>query len=256
MHPRMAVSAPLFSLFPFEEMLDRIEKEFAIWEMITEGSCRLPKIKDRLEEVLEISDLKFTVHAPISDINLASINPATLETARKEIADTIGIAGELGITPVTVHIGHVSPLTILNKDKAREIARESVLLLDKVAQEHGVPIAAENMPRSRWAIFTDPEELIEATAGTGWDLCLDIGHAHISGNLEEFLGLKDRFINVHIHDNNGKYDEHLVLGKGTADLRRVVSELEPGYKGNWVIECTEFQQGVESRPILEGWLGR
>jgi sugar phosphate isomerase/epimerase len=250
----IAVSAPLFSLSTFEEMVEKVETRFAIWEMITEGNLRLPDIKDRLREAMGTTRLGFAVHAPISDVNIASVNPRMLDASMKELADTIAVAGELGISPVTIHIGYVSPLTILNKDKARETAYGSLRALDKVALEHGVPLAAENMPRTRWAIFTDPEELEKAIEGTEVKLCFDIGHAHISGNIEGFMGLADRFINVHIHDNEGKYDQHLVLGKGTCDLKGLVSRLEPGYKGNWVIECTDLEQGVESRDILGRWL--
>jgi sugar phosphate isomerase/epimerase len=235
-------------------MLDDMEREFAIWEMITEGKLRLSSIKDRVKEVMETSSLRFAVHAPISDINLASINPRMLEQARKEIMETIEIAGELGLHPVTVHIGYISPLTILNKEKARAIAYESVKIIDKIALEHGVPLAAENMPKTKWAVFIEPWELEKAIEATEVKLCFDIGHAHISGNIDGFMALKDRFINIHIHDNHGKWDEHLVLGKGTADLERIVSQLRPGYDGNWIIECTDFDQGVESHPILERWL--
>jgi sugar phosphate isomerase/epimerase len=251
---RIGVSAPLFSLSTFEQMTDVIEKEFSLWEMITEGNLRLHDIKDRLKAFMETSSLRFSVHAPISDINIASINPAMLATARKELSEIIAIAGELGITPVTVHIGYISPLTLLNKDKARAIAHESVKMLDKVAVEHGVPIAAENMPRTRWAIFTDPDEILKAIEGTDFKICFDTGHAHISGNIEDFMALSDKFINVHIHDNNGKWDEHMVLGRGTCDLHGIVKRLEPTYDGNWIIECTEFEQGVISRDILDKWL--
>jgi len=253
---RIGVSAPLFSLSTFEDMVEVIEKEFALWEMITEGNLRLHDIKDRLKAFMETSDLRFSVHAPISDINIASINPAILATARKELSETIAMAGDLGITPVTVHIGYISPLTILNKDKARRIAHESIKLLDKEAVEHGVPIAAENMPRSKWSIFTDPDEILKVLEGTGFKMCFDTGHAHISGNIEDFMVHDDKFINVHIHDNHGKWDEHLVLGKGTCDLEDIVKRIEPSYDGNWIIECTEFEQGVVSRDILVKWLHR
>ena len=241
LHPRIAVSAPRFSLEPFEKGLERIEKEFSVWEMITEGDLWLPSIKDGLKEIMESTTLRFSIHAQISDINIASINPTMLEASRKELKDTIGLAGELGISPVTMHIGFISPLTILNKDKARSIARESLLMLDKAGEEHGVALAAENMPRTKWAIFTDATEILEAVEGTGIQLCFDIGHANISSNIDDFLPLVDIIRNIHIHDNRGKWDEHLILGQGDIDLKRVVDTLHRNYRGNWVIECTRFE---------------
>jgi len=254
LHKRIAVSAPLFSMLPLDEMLASIEKEFAIWEFISEANCRLSEVKGRLKDFMASSNLRFTVHGPISDINLGSLNPAMRKAALKETLDNIRIAGELDISPLTVHIGFLSPLTILYPDKTRDISRATLKVVDAAATEHGVAVAVENMPRTKWAVFVEPWELLQAIEGTNLGICFDIGHANITGNIEEFMEHRDRFVNVHIHDNNGKWDEHLILGKGNIDLKDIIKKLMPKYKGNWVIECKKLDEGVASRNILERWL--
>jgi len=254
MHPRIAVSAPLFSMLPLDEMLDNIEKEFAIWELISEANCRLTEVKGRLKEFMSSSKLRFTVHGPISDINLGSLNPAMRKAALKETIENIELAGELGFSTVSLHIGFLSPLTILYPDRTRELTKATLKYIDRAAAEAGVKVGVENMPRTKWAVFVEPWELVQAIEGTDLGICFDIGHANITGNITEFLLLKDRIINIHIHDNHRKWDEHLVLGKGDIDLRGLVKKLEPRYKGNWVIECNKLDEGVESRKVLEKWL--
>ena len=66
--------------------------------------------------------------------------------------------------------------------------------------------------------------------------------------------LAGRFNNIHLHDNNGKWDEHLILGTGKIDLKNILNRLRPSYKGNWVIECNKLNEGIESKKILERWL--
>jgi len=254
LHERIAVSAPLFSMLPLDDMLTSIEKEFAIWELISEANCRLSEVKGRLKEFMASSKLRFSVHGPISDINLGSLNPAMRKAAQEETIENIAIAGELGFSPVTLHIGFLSPLTILYPDRTRALTRATLKSVDAAATEHGVAVAVENMPRTKWAVFVEPGELLQAIEGTDLGICFDIGHANITGNIEEFMKLNDRFVNIHIHDNNGKGDEHLVLGKGNIDLKDLVKRLRPEYKGNWVIECNELDEGVASRKILEKWL--
>jgi len=253
-HPKIAVSAPLFSMLPLEDMLERIEKEFSIWEFISEGNCRLIEVKDRLREFMQSSKLRFSVHGPISDINLGSLNPAMRKASKKELVENIKTASELGIGPVTLHIGFLSPLTILYPDKTRALTRSSLKTIDAVAAEYGVKIGVENMPRTKWGVFVEPWELVAATEGMDLGICFDIGHANITGNLDEFMPLADRFVNIHIHDNHGKWDEHLIFGKGNIELQKLVKKLKGKYKGNWVIECNKLDEGVESQRILERWL--
>ena len=48
--------------------------------------------------------------------------------------------------------------------------------------------------------------------------CFDIGHAHIEGGVDAgFQLMRDRLVNMHIHDNNGEKDEHLLPHEGTID---------------------------------------
>jgi sugar phosphate isomerase/epimerase len=67
---------------------------------------------------------------------------------------------------------------------------------------------------------------------------LDLGHAHINNQIEEFLRQPfDRVFNIHLHDNLGAEDQHLPLGEGTIRwgviLPRIARE---GYRGPLTFE--------------------
>jgi sugar phosphate isomerase/epimerase len=59
---------------------------------------------------------------------------------------------------------------------------------------------------------------------------LDVGHAFIENRMRgvrDYLeAFGDRLAHVHMHDNHGKEDEHLPLGKGNIDIHKVVRLLK------------------------------
>ncbi|UCE75270.1 MAG: sugar phosphate isomerase/epimerase [Methanomassiliicoccales archaeon] len=95
-------------------------------------------------------------------------------------------------------------------------------------------------------------ELIE---GTNLKICFDVGHANISEDIGGFLGLKETFANIHLHDNDGKIDRHLVLGQGNIEISAILKQLK-GYEGDLVIESTNLEQGIQSKTILTEMLDR
>jgi sugar phosphate isomerase/epimerase len=117
-----------------------------------------------------------------------------------------------------------------------------------------VTIALENMPANINATCTSPEELLRVLDGTELGICFDVGHANTTGNIDTFLPLAHRFINVHLHNNGGQWDEHNVIDDGSADVAKVVSALKGSYKGNIVIESTDLETGIISKGKLEALL--
>jgi sugar phosphate isomerase/epimerase len=58
-------------------------------------------------------------------------------------------------------------------------------------------------------------------------ICLDLGHAHISGGIAEAIGtLGNRIATLHVHDNHGIKDEHLWPGDGTIDWPATMKALK------------------------------
>ena len=252
---KIAVSSPSFSHVPVERLAPKIFSEFGAWEIVAEHRHHLSKIQGYLREYLGSHEVELRVHAPLSDINIASFSDRVREASLSDVLETIRMAGELGAKCVTVHPGLVSPSSSLDLDRVRALVRESLLKVSKASEEHGVPVAIENMPRIRWLIFRDPDELLKVIEGTGLGICFDAGHANTSGNVDAWLDLAPRFINVHLHDNRGERDEHLVLGEGTVPFDKILKALHGVYKGPYVIESADLPQGIQSRDILKKMLG-
>lgn len=247
------VSNPAFSLRPFEETLEKVEKEFYGWEILAEKYHGWTH-KEEIKDALSTSDIDIRVHAPLNDINIASINPRIREVSIEEVKKTIQMASMIDAEVVTVHPGLYSPLSH-SLDSVLKISKESLKEVKKTAEEFSVTLAVENLPEMWITFCSEPEEIEELVKDVGLALCLDIGHAYIAEALEDFFELDLNPINVHLHDNHGKEDVHLPLGQGDIDLKRVLEALSD-YKGGFVIEGRDMEGLIESRDYLTKLLSR
>lgn len=234
---------------PFERMLKAIAPHFDSWEIIAEGLHAMPNIEDDIRKAQDSYNIRFTVHAPFSDLNIASLNPKIRESSVAQILEAIRICSDLGIRLVTLHPGYKSPLGAYFMDKVKEMHKKSMIEIDKANEEYGVVLALENLPKMWISLCSNAQEMKELIEGTNIKICFDVGHAHIAGEINDLLGLKKDFVNLHLHDNNGEKDKHLVIGEGNIDLKHILEELE-GYEGIFVIESTNLEEGIKSKAIL------
>jgi len=84
-------------------------------------------------------------------------------------------------------------------------------------------------------------QLISQVNQVNLDINLDIGHVHVysRSSLSEWISfLGNRIGYVHLHDNHGKEDEHLGLGRGNVPLTDACRELQIHSPGAvWAVEA-------------------
>lgn len=84
------------------------------------------------------------------------------------------------------------------------------------AAQRGVEVLLENIPNA----FSSAARLNDFLAQTHLNLnyCFDVGHAHLSNGISaEFELMKNRIRSTHLHDNDGKEDQHLFPKRGSID---------------------------------------
>jgi sugar phosphate isomerase/epimerase len=146
---------------------------------------------------------------------------------------------------VTHHIAIPSP-----DDQPEEHARRrqafttSLRELAAVAADLGVRLAIEN-GGSGWHADVAHLQALLADAGGDTDgvhevlgICLDTGHRHRFGDVAEAIRLGGRAIStLHIHDNHGARDEHILPLDGTIAWAPVLRALrEVGYASVFLYE--------------------
>ncbi len=250
----IGISSPTFCMTPFLNMLESISKRFELWEILSEGEDRLELIKDDVRYGRDSLDMRFQVHAPLSDVNIGSVHEPMRIAAVNEIKQAIIMCRQLEIPLVTIHPGFVQGIAFLNKTKALEKTKESVKEVAAYAIDQSVTVVVENLPANINATCTQADELLEAIEGSGLGICFDMGHANTAGQMDEMLRLVDRFKNVHLHNNDGQWDQHNRIDDGSADVSKVVSVLKRSYRGNIIIESTDLESGEQSKRVLEALL--
>ncbi len=236
---------------PFLNMVESISEHFELWEVLSEGEDRLELVRDSVRYAQQSHGMHFQVHAPLSDVNIGSVHEPMRVAAVNEIKQTILMCHRLDIPLVTVHPGFVQGIAFLNRAKALETTKRSVREIAAYACDSSIDVTIENLPGGINATCTNAGELLEVVEDAGLGICFDMGHANTVHQVDEFLALSDRFRNVHLHNNEGQWDQHNRIDDGSADLAKVVKVLRDSYKGNIVIESVNLESGAESKAVLK-----
>ncbi len=250
----IGISCTAFSSDPPRVWLDRIVGNFELWEIFSEADHSIVYNFKEFKELLPSYDLCYSVHAPICDMNIASISDLVRKASMKEMMDTIKAANKLDIETVTIHPGLSSMSVRGIEERYLAHAKESMKTLDEAAREYGMTLAIENMPDMYFFLCSKAKDLADILEGTDLGVCFDIGHANTAGQIDAMIDtFGNRIKNIHIHDNNGDKDSHMTIGEGSIDFKKVLPKLDY-YGRNYVIESKTFESAVESQSVLESLL--
>jgi sugar phosphate isomerase/epimerase len=144
-----------------------------------------------------------------------------------EIKRTLEIAETTPFRYLVQHLGVSGEEFDLRKVDAAFAALEELKLF---AGQRGVEILLENIPND----LSSPERLVQFDELTHLRLnfVFDTGHANIGSGVEAaFRLMKDRIRSTHVHDNDGKTDQHLfptLSEGGTIDWKKAMELLRSG----------------------------
>ena len=126
-------------------------------------------------------------------------------------------------------------------ETVKEINLEFFTRLAEVGRENGVVICYENMPFIGFPIssYTDIYDMVKRVNSDYFKVCIDVGHcltlSHSPADAVRYIG-KDVYA-LHVHDNDGTADQHLIPGQGIGDFRELTRALyEIGYEGVYSLE--------------------
>lgn len=202
-------------------------------------------------EVLEGHGLRNIIHAPFSDINIASLNERIRRTSLEIVFETLRIAQDMGSLLVVLHPGHRSPLSGKFPKAYEKVHRRSLEEIDKTARRLDVKVALENMPAFPILDGQTVERMFEFLDGTDLYVTFDVGHLNtVNGEFKHFIDtFGDRIIHVHLHDNDGKRDSHLALGEGNIPWERVLKLLPK--RATWGLEMERIEDLEKSIKFLK-----
>lgn len=201
----------------------------------------------RLKRHAQECDMPLIVHAPHINVRLADINPRIREASVQSVKDGIDFASQIDARIVTIHLGSTSKGRLKHcYESVRKALLESLTSLMEYAEKHDATVAIENVQSDSESVWQESigkraEEIIavlKEISARNIGVTFDVGHAHTVGDPADFaVKLAPYTVNIHLHDNDGSSDQHLVIGEGSVDFLKILRVLkENGYAGPLVLE--------------------
>jgi len=206
-----------------------------------------PKVTKKIREISLKHGIKLIVHTPYylpTSTMLPEIKKGVIENVRKAII----FAGEVKSDKLTIHPGfpEMPPPAI---KYCYESLLDNLQKIVDIGQKHKVNICLENFNKP--LLCSELKDyLYVLNSIDGLMATLDVGHANTT-DISPSVFLKetrDFIIDMHIHDNNGKRDEHKCLGEGTIDFKEFFSECKnTNYYGPFMLELFPYENIIEGR---------
>lgn len=247
----MKFSISTHGLYPakIENVLEFIDRvHFRYLEIVKEYPYY-----DVTSDDLSSYEINYSIHSPISDVNIASHMDKIREASIREVEDSFRMANDINAECVVVHPGKISSMAYKFTDKILEYNTDSLVKCQRLAEEYGVRMCLENMPLVDGLLYSNIDALFEFVEQTlHCDICMDVGHAYTNAfGIDEMFKSSD-IRHVHLSDNDGSYDMHDALGSGDIDFVGVFDTLERiKYDGICVIEVKSLANVYKSIDYLK-----
>jgi sugar phosphate isomerase/epimerase len=212
-----------------------------------------------------------SVHAPITDVfangkvqrtfSTATRNADARKSTLSEIGSALSMAKTLPFRFLVVHLGVPVSQSPEADDNDRDAAIRSVEEIRRMAEPLGVKVALEVMGNDLSSAAALIELLERSFEDADLGICMDVGHAHILGDVPDAIETTSEYlITTHIHDNRRQSDDHLVPFQGSINWAATTMALEKiGYDGVLMYEVKNahttqevLAKAVSARTKLEG----
>lgn len=243
--PKIGLSMLYCLSKPFEEMTKQIPRSGVQYiEVVDDGWHALssPRVS-KLSKIGKEHNLRYSVHAPFSDVNIASPSKPLLKAMIQRLRQSMDNAVALDAYMWVFHPGIKTGISMFYPNEDWQQNLESVRLLGSMARERGLNIAIENVPEPFPFLMKSVEDFKKFYSEAKFDvgMALDVGHANIRGEVQHFIKtFRKKIVHMHLSDNIGDNDRHLSLGSGTINWNDFASSVkEMSYNGTLVVESVE-----------------
>ncbi len=231
-----------FDQFPPEVVLPLVRRAGAV----TLQAYRNPDKDISAGEIVTIAgdqglplDSMHARHGPTTDISHPDQKHRA--SAISCLISELDFAAQLGVDMVVVHPSDVDQG---NGQARREFFLKSIEQLIGEAAQRNIKLLAENMPpiHSYGSNFRQLIDDIRPFLGDNLGFCFDTGHSNVcTHDVPTNIIFAGQLIeSVHVTDNDGKEDQHLLPFSGSIDWQAVSEALhQVGYEGIFCLEAFE-----------------
>lgn len=168
-----------------------------------------------------------TLHGPYIDLHPTSFDPLIREVSIKRYRQTLMAANELNAKYIVIHSDY--DIGKVYDGYEDYLFEESILSWKELIKEFEymkVTAVMENVHNINPNLI---KRIINEINSPYLKACLDIGHANVYSNvnLTQWLDdYKEELAYIHLHDNNGKKDQHLPIGRGNIDFKGFFNKIK------------------------------
>lgn len=209
--------------FALENRLDYELPAFYYPENLDNGAAEIAKYNELLADFKGI----LSMHGPIFDTNVVSLDPEILKISRHRYLQAINIAKELGVRYLVFHTQWTPIYTAASANKQ---------WLSKMA-DYWEEMIAEHLEGSHLTVllenFLDPTpehmmSLLSRVSSQHLKACLDTGHVNIFSEMAPIDWIRElgsQVVYIHAHNNDGELDSHDSFEKGLIDMESFLNHL-------------------------------
>jgi sugar phosphate isomerase/epimerase len=172
-----------------------------------------------------------------------------------KVARSMTIADRMGVPWGVIHGYHYNNIFGVSKEENIRMNVEMFQRLQDRVQPKTLGLAFENIMRSE---FASPDTLValceKASPYGKVGVCWDTGHANLSDGIDQAESIRrlGAWLKcLHVHDNHGVTDEHILPMMGTIEWRSIMQALrEINYTGDFVYESAQPTKHLPEDDIL------
>jgi sugar phosphate isomerase/epimerase len=187
-------------------------------------SVSFSEFRDIAQEI-KSHHLTVTIHAPFVDLSPGSPDPKVREATRFRFRQLLEVVALFKPKIVVCHAGYDEGRYWYLREIWIEKSLETWSWFGGKLRQKGARLTLENVFER---VPDEIRELTENLKNLSVGVCFDIGHQAVYSNVsvEKWLSILGPYIHqLHLHDNSGKEDEHLALGLGNIDFRKLFKKL-------------------------------
>ena len=184
--------------------------------------------KDFLEiaSILQQEALSITLHGPFYDLAPGAVDKKILRTTRERLRQVFDLIPVFKPMSIVCHTGY-------DKNRYHEVEKEWLEtaietwtpLVDDIRGTGTILVIENVFEKTPEMLFSLMKGLDSTTVG----FCFDVGHSYVFSetSIEVWLKSLGPFLKqLHLHDNDGTWDDHWAIGTGKIDFEILFKFLE------------------------------
>jgi sugar phosphate isomerase/epimerase len=250
--------------FPIKPLLEEIaalaSMGFDYFELSMDAPqahySQVQHLHKEIRNLLDVNNMGLVCHLP-TFVFTADLTQSLRDASRREMDQSLKAAHALNAEKVVVHPSIISGLGPMVMDLSMQYAAKSLRMIIARSSALGLRLCLENM-FPRYSAYFEADHFTEVLqAYPDLAITLDIGHANIQSQrgqrIFDFIQQHgDRIGHVHVSDNHGTRDDHLPIGDGNINWKKVAKALLAcNYNATMTLEVFSENRAELHRSLLK-----